>query len=114
MLNLAGAAVPEYMQGQAFLGPNQPKEREYAFGFRGRMDELPDLSYTLRDELHRYVRHFMPHRPAGQHLNYLWKMPATRSWEAAFKAGQTDATQSTFWTRRPPRNCSTSPPTGTA
>src|SRR5690606_39075990 len=31
VLNLAGVAIPTYMQGRAFLGPNLTPEREYIF-----------------------------------------------------------------------------------
>lgn len=40
LLSLAGAEIPEYMQGKPFLGTKKEvNEPEYAFMFRGRMDE---------------------------------------------------------------------------
>ncbi|HEY9560635.1 MAG TPA: sulfatase, partial [Anseongella sp.] len=59
ILSLAGIDVPEYMQGEAFLGGQQTQPREYAFSFRGRMDGRIDLGRTVRDTQYRYIRNFM-------------------------------------------------------
>lgn len=48
-----------------------------------------------------HVRNYMPHRTYGEHLNYLWKMPATVSWEREFKAGRCNELQSVFWHEKP-------------
>jgi len=101
LCSLAGAPPPEPCQGRAFMGPLNAAEREYVFGFRGRMDESYDLSYTVRDKLFRYIRNYMPHRIYGQHLSYLWKMPATASWEKEFLAGRCNDVQSAFWKTKP-------------
>ncbi|MCE9548759.1 MAG: sulfatase-like hydrolase/transferase [Planctomycetia bacterium] len=101
LCSLTGAEIPQQFQGRAFLGPKSAEPCDAVFGFRGRMDETYDLSYTLRDKQYRYIRNYMPHRPCGQHVDYLWKMPATRSWEQAFKAGKCNAAQSAFWLPKP-------------
>jgi arylsulfatase A-like enzyme len=101
LLSLAGAEIPPQMQGRAFLGPKAAPPRSVVFGFRGRMDERDDLSYTIRDARYRYIRNFFPHRVYGQRLDYLWRMPATRSWEKAWKEGKCDEIQSAFWRPKP-------------
>ena len=101
LLSLAGAAIPEQYQGQPFLGPKTAEPRDYVYGFRGRMDERYDLSYTVRDKQYRYIRNYMPHRIYGQHNDYLWKMPATVSWEKEFLAGRCNEVQSAFWREKP-------------
>ncbi len=101
LLSMAGAPIPPQHQGQAFLGPAAAEPREYVFGFRGRMDERYDLSYTVRDKQYRLIHNYMPHRIYGQHLDYLWKMPATISWQKAYLAGKCDETQSIFWHEKP-------------
>jgi hypothetical protein len=102
LLSIAGLATPRHFQGQAFLGPRAAAEpRRYIFGFRGRMDERYDLSYTIRDARYRYIRNYFPHRIYGQHLDYLWKMPATASWEKEFLAGHCNEIQSAFWKPKP-------------
>ena len=97
LVSLAGGKMPPQFQGQAFLGPQTGEERKYVFGFRGRMDERIDLSYSIRDAQYRYIRNYYPHLPQGQHHDYLWKMPATVSWEKEFMAGRCNAVQSAFW-----------------
>lgn len=101
ILSLVGINVPEYMQGQAFLGNQQKPERLYAYGFRGRMDEAIDLSRSVRDKKYRYIRNYLPHKIYGQHLDYLWKAPSIKSWEAEYKAGRLNEVQSRFWRAKP-------------
>ena len=102
VLSLAGIPVPEYMQGRAFGGEQEQAPREYAYGFRGRMDEVYDLSRSVRDKQFRYIRNYMPHRIYGQYLEYLWRAPSMRSWEAAYRTGALNEAQSAFWERKPP------------
>ncbi len=101
MLSLAGINVPAYMQGQAFLGSQHKPEHKYAYGFRGRMDEAIDLSRSVRDKKYRYIRNYLPHKIYGQHLDYLWKAPSIKSWEAEYKAGRLNEVQSRFWQEKP-------------
>lgn len=44
VLSLAGVDAPDYMQGQAFLGPYKAKEpRTEIYGSKDRMDEFYDM-----------------------------------------------------------------------
>lgn len=61
VLNLLSQPIPEAMQGQPFLGPNTPKPRRYVYGHRDRVDEVRDLSRSVRDERYLYIRNYMPH-----------------------------------------------------
>ncbi|NQU85405.1 MAG: sulfatase, partial [Mariniphaga sp.] len=81
LMSIAGKPIPEFMQGNAFLGKQKTKDPEYAYMFRGRMDERYDMSRAVRDQKFRYIRNYMPYRPYGQHLDYLWLAPSIRSWE---------------------------------
>jgi len=101
LLSLAGAEIPGHMQGAAFLGPKSAAPRSYVFGFRGRMDERNDLSYSIRDSRYRYIRNYLPHRIYGERHDYLWRMPATASWERAYKEGKCNEVQSRFWRAKP-------------
>jgi N-sulfoglucosamine sulfohydrolase len=101
VLSLAGITIPSYIQGKAFLGKQQAKERAYAYGFRGRMDERNDLSRTVRDKKYRYIRNYLPHKISAQYLEYLWKAPSMPSWEAEFKAGRLNDIQQQFWLEKP-------------
>lgn len=60
-LSLAGIKPPEYMQGIPFLGQFNGKNRTFAFGHRDRIDEVIDMSRSVRNHRYLYVRNYMPH-----------------------------------------------------
>ncbi len=101
VLSLAGLSIPEYIQGKAFLGEQEAAPREYAPGFRGRMDERIDMSRTIRDKKYRYTRNFLPHKIYAQYIEYLWRAPSMGSWEREFEAGKLNDVQSRFWLPKP-------------
>ncbi|NCB07578.1 MAG: sulfatase, partial [Bacteroidia bacterium] len=101
LLSIAGIPVPEFLQGHAFLGKQKTPDPEYAFMFRGRMDERYDMCRAVRDRKYRYIRNYMPYRIYGQHLEYLWRAPSIGSWEQAFLSGECNETQSVFWKFKP-------------
>ncbi|MFP4366726.1 MAG: sulfatase-like hydrolase/transferase [Bacteroidales bacterium] len=101
LLSIAGIPVPEYMQGSAFLGDQKTDDPEYAYMFRGRMDERYDMSRSVRDHKYRYIRNYMPYRVYGQPLDYLWRAPSIRSWEQAYLNGECNEIQSIFWNTKP-------------
>lgn len=97
VLSLAGAEIPRYMQGRAFLGKEIAPPSDYLFGFRGRMDERYDLARSLRDDRYVYVRNFMPHLPWGQHNEYMFITPTTQAWFHLHEAGKLTPEQDLFW-----------------
>ena len=100
MLSIADIEAPKFMQGRAFLGPKQvaiEDQPEYLFGFRERMDERPDLSFSVRDKQFVYIHNFMPHLPAGQKLQFQLITPTTRKWLDMFEAGELNPVQARFW-----------------
>ena len=101
LLSIVGEKIPDYMQGNAFLGEQKTKDPQYAFMFRGRMDERYDMSRAVRDQKYRYIRNYMPYRIYGQHLEYLWRAPSIRSWEEAYLNGECNEAQSRFWEPKP-------------
>ncbi len=104
VLQLSGISIPGYYQGKPFLGQHleaDDNDKELAFGFRGRMDERIDLVRTIRYGQYRYVRNFMPHRPYGQHIQFLWLAKSMASWEKAFNEGKLNETQARFFLPKP-------------
>jgi uncharacterized sulfatase len=101
-LSLAGVQPPQWMQGRPFLGQFHTAPRGYLFGFRGRMDERPDLVRSVRNQRFIYVRNFMPHLIYGQHLNYMFQTPTTRVWKQLYDEGKLQPPQTFFWQRKPP------------
>jgi arylsulfatase A-like enzyme len=101
MLSLAGAQIPEQLQGHVFLGPQKTEANKYLFGFRDRMDERYDCSRSVRDDRYLYIRNWMPHRAQGQYLDYMFQTPTTRGWFEAYRSKQTNNVQSSFWLPKP-------------
>ena len=101
VLSLAGLRKPPQMQGRAFLGPYREPEPEFVFCYRDRMDERYDLMRSVRDRQFLYIRNYYPHLIYGQHIWYLWRSPATRAWERAYREGRCNAVQSRFWEPKP-------------
>lgn len=101
LLSITGLPIPSYMQGDAFLGRQKTEDPQYAYMFRGRMDERYDMSRAVRDARYRYIRNYMPYRVYGQHLEFLWRAPSIRSWEEAYLNGDCNEVQSAFWEPKP-------------
>lgn len=101
LLSIIGTEIPDYLQGNAFLGKQKTADPEYAYMFRGRMDERYDMCRAVRSEKYRYIKNYMPYRIYGQHLDYLWRAPSIRSWEQAYLNGECNAEQSIFWNTKP-------------
>jgi uncharacterized sulfatase len=101
LLSLAGVRPPEWMDGHAFMGPFTTPDPEYVFGFRGRMDERYDLTRSVRDQRYVYLRNYMPHRPYGQHVAYLFQTPTTAVWKRMYDEGRLQPPQTHFWEPKP-------------
>jgi uncharacterized sulfatase len=97
VLSLVGIKPPDYHQGHAFMGPHATEAPEHLFGFRDRMDERYDLSRAVRDERYLFIRNYMPHRPQGQYLDYMFQTPTTRVWKEMYDAGKLEAPRTHFW-----------------
>ncbi len=61
VLTLCGVTVPSHLQGVPFLSGATGKSREFVFGARDRVDEVFDLSRSVRDRRFLYIRNFTPH-----------------------------------------------------
>ncbi|MEM7230965.1 MAG: sulfatase-like hydrolase/transferase [Planctomycetota bacterium] len=69
VLNLAGAKLPEFFQGQPFLGADLPTARQYVYGARDRMDERYDIIRAVRDQRFKYIRNYETWKPYYQYMN---------------------------------------------
>ncbi|MEX2171553.1 MAG: sulfatase [Pirellulales bacterium] len=96
VLNLAGQAIPTYMQGRAFLGENLTPEREYIFAARDRMDERYDMSRVVRTKKYAYIRNFMPWRPYAQWLSYAEQSPTMQELRRLHVEGKLSPEQTLF------------------
>ncbi|PHS17473.1 MAG: sulfatase [Blastopirellula sp.] len=101
LLSTASIEPPKWMQGHAFMGKYETPDQDYAFGFRGRMDERYDMVRTCGNGRYVYIRNFMPHKIYGQYIQYMFQTPTTRIWKEMFDAGKLTPEQSLFWQRKP-------------
>jgi arylsulfatase A-like enzyme len=96
VLSLCGVEIPDHMQGSAFLGSAAGEPRRFVYGARDRVDEVFDLSRSVRDGRWLYIRNFMPHLS--------WMPPERFSDGSTFRqelkrlaaAGQLNADQVTY------------------
>jgi len=101
LLSIVGIRPPEYMQGHAFMGKYESSEPEFAFGFRGRMDERYDMVRVVRDKRYIYVRNYMPHKIYGQYIAYMFKTSTTAVWKQLYDEGKLQPPRTFFWETKP-------------
>ena len=101
LLSMIDQSIPDYMQGEAFLGKQKTSDPSYVFMSRDRQEERYDMYRAVRGPSFRYIRNYMPHRVYGPHQEYLWLSQATRSWEAACQSGNCTEQQLVFWNAKP-------------
>ena len=61
VLSVLGLEVPPVLQGVPFLGPAADGRRSFVYGARDRVDEVFELSRSVRDERFLYIRNYRPH-----------------------------------------------------
>jgi len=102
VLSLLGLEIPEYMQGSAFLGVQAGEPRQHVFAIRDRVDEVGEFSRAVRDARYKYIRNYMPHRPAMQSSNYSEQTPIRQELRRLDAAGQLDGPQRVLLARNKP------------
>jgi N-sulfoglucosamine sulfohydrolase len=70
MLNMLGLPIPEYMQGETFLGDGVKEESNSVFLFSDRVGEVFDMSRALRNKKFRYIRNYYPFKDRMQYCEY--------------------------------------------
>lgn len=88
VLSLCGVAVPEHMQGEAFLGGSAGPARKYVHAIRDRMAERFDVVRVVRDHRFQYHRNFAPHLTWSQFVSYTEEMPTMRVWRQLSDEGK--------------------------
>ena len=101
LLYLAGLPTAKHFHGKNFLSKQALSQDNYAYLYRGRMDERIDLSRAIRDQQYKYIRNYMPHRPYSQYLAFLWAAKSAQSWDATCKAGKCNDIQRRFFASKP-------------
>ena len=104
VLNLAGAKIPEQMDGRPFLGKDISKveleKRQTAFSYADRFDEKYDLVRGLRKGKYKYLRSYQPFNIDALYNFYRYKMLAYQEWKTLFKEGKLNEVQQQFFMPR--------------
>jgi arylsulfatase A-like enzyme len=102
MLSLAGLDIPDYMQGQVFLGENKATPRQYIYAFRDRMDPAPETIRAVRDERYKYIRNYRPDLPYLGFVPYRDRAAMMQAINRMRDAGQLNEDQWQFWADKKP------------
>ena len=93
LLSLLELPIPPHMQGRAFLGPAAAAPRPYLFGARDRVDEVLELSRSVRDQRYLYLHNFMPDLSWNQPEAFSDQLELRREITRLAAAGKLDAAQ---------------------
>ncbi|HEX5168638.1 MAG TPA: sulfatase/phosphatase domain-containing protein, partial [Cyclobacteriaceae bacterium] len=103
LLSLAGIPVPDYMEGQAFLGNQKAKEpRKYIYAARDRMDSEYDMVRAVRDKRYKYIRNYQPDKPMMQNIAYRLNIPMMNELIKLEKEGKLNQTQRLWFKKSKP------------
>ena len=102
LYSLLDIPIPKHMQGHPFLGKQDIEPRKFIYALRDRINESIDISRTVRTKRYAYIRNYMPQRPNGQYIKYLWETKGIPACEIAFKKGELNQAQRAFWEPKAP------------
>ncbi|MDF7824831.1 sulfatase [Pontiellaceae bacterium B12227] len=71
ILKLAGAEMPDYLDGHPVFGVEKPVYREYARSARDIWDEVDECSRSISTKKFSYIKNHMPEVPWDAHQAYL-------------------------------------------
>jgi len=102
-MSLAGAEVPEILQGEPFLGTTIAEPRKFVYGARSRADDMFEVSRSVFDGRYLYVRHFLPHLPYVQPGKIFDdRKRAFRELRRLHRAGRLNEHAARMWSERKP------------
>ena len=105
LLNLAGLAIPDQMDGKPFLGRNLNMEevsmRDEAYGYADRFDEKYEMLRSIRKGNWKYIRSYQPFYPDALHNNYRYQMLAFAEWRSHFEQGTLSGETGQFFLGKP-------------
>lgn len=105
LLSLLELPIPERMQGRAFLGKAAGTPQRYVFGARDRVDEVLELSRSVRDARYLYIRNYMPHLSWNQPESFSDQLALRREITQLAAAGRLNAAQMTYAAPTKPIEC---------
>jgi len=99
-LSLAGASLPDFLQGQVFAGNDEATPRQYVYAARDRLGNVSDRQRSVRDKRFKYIRSFNP-APGGFHLDYRDDLDIMQELWRLLDAGELNEVQQQWFSPRP-------------
>jgi arylsulfatase A-like enzyme len=97
ILDLAGARMPEYLEGSSFIGRDDFQAREFIYAARDDWDEVEDCSRSVCDGKFNFIRNYRPDVPWDAHQAYLdFYRPVIHEMRRLMAQGQLDAATRVF------------------
>lgn len=96
LLSMLDLPVPAHMHGRPFLGKAATAPRDYVFGARDRVDEVLELSRSVRDQRWLYLRNFMPDLSWNQPETFSDQLELRREIAQLAAAGKLNQAQLTY------------------
>ena len=81
VLSLAGVAMPERMQGHAFMGQNRTAPPALQFGFTTNSGDTYTPTRSVFDGRFKLLHSYIPHKPESLRNFFQWGMPANLAWD---------------------------------
>ncbi len=75
LLSIAGIPIPDYVQGQSFIGDQTIKPRTYIHAAADRFDERYDMIRAVRDSRFKYLKNYRPDQGYYLPVAYREQMP---------------------------------------
>lgn len=101
-LGAAGVEIPDWMQGEDFLGDDFAG-RDLVFAARDRCGDTQDRIRAVRSSQFKYIRNFHPERPYAQHSGYKeLQYPGMTVARVLKLRGELTGAPSRFWADRRP------------
>ena len=98
MFSLAGIPLPEYLEGQAFLGPHKAEHpRSYIHAAADRFDSEYDTKRAVRDNRYKYLRNLEPKRGYYLAVTYREQMATMQELLRLRDAGELNAAQAQWF-----------------
>ncbi|OBQ56674.1 sulfatase [Tamlana sp. s12] len=97
ILSLAGAEIPDYLQGKAFMGEKDSQPRDYVFGTSDRFDEITDRSRAVYDKQYLYVINDFPEKLWYKDISYRLQVPMMKEMIQLRDENKLNAVQSTWF-----------------
>ena len=104
LLSLGGVNLPEYMQGQPFLGENKVETaRKYIHAAADRFDGFTDAIRAVRDDRFKYIRNYRPEQGYYLPVAYRERIPTMQELLRLRDEGKLDDIQLQWFREKKPQ-----------